>query len=257
MTPKAHFDEDISRAASLVDVAKSLPAANDSERLIRDDVLRSAWMFAVGAMDAYFCDAYISLLARSLRGKNLQSTVSLPKSICATKIPVGAILAAYENRPNWRWRMAARQLMAKDNVLSLDKVKKLFNPFCRDNQKLFGNVVDTWSLLPGATAHLFGVAPAAYAAVAAGKPKTDARKAALKAMTRRLGDVIQRRHDCIHNCDRPKNAPQIIASPGAVKNVIRDIRFLVGNCDTHIDIEFGLFLGRIGCNAVTRNALEE
>ena len=151
--------------------------------------------------------------------------------------------------------MAARQMMEKDTVLALDKVKKLFNPFFRDNQKLFGGVIDAWIALPGATAHLFGITSAAYAAVAGGKPKANARKAALNAMTRRLGNLIQRRHDCIHNCDRPKNALQSIGNPGSVRNAIRDIRFSVGHCDAHIDTEFELFLDRIGCNAVTKNAL--
>lgn len=254
-TAKAHFDEDIARATSLVDVANGLPATNEAERLLRDDVLRSAWMFAVGAMDAYFCDAYVSLLARTLRGKQLQAAVNLPTFVRSIRIPIGSILASYGSRPNWRWRMAARQMMAKDNVLALDKVKKLFNPFFRDNQKLFGDVIDAWIALPGATAHLFGITSAAYAAVAAGEPKTDAHKAALNAMTRRLGNLIQRRHDCIHNCDRPKNALQPVGNPGSVRNVIRDIRFSVGQCDAHIDTEFGLFLDRIGCNAVTKNAL--
>jgi len=254
-TPKAHFDEDIARATSLVNVAEDLPATNNAERLIRDDVLRSARMFAVGAMDAYFCDAYVSMLARTLRGKQRQATVNLPTFIRSIRIPIGSILASYTSRPSWRWRMAARQMMAKDNVLALHKVRKLFNPFFREDQKLFGGVIDAWIALPGATAHLFGITSAAYAAVAAGKPKSDAREAALKAMTSRLGNVIQRRHDCIHNCDRPKNAPQPVGNPGSVRNVIRDIRFVIGNCDAHIDTEFGCFLDRIECNAVTKNAL--
>jgi len=254
-TPKTHFDEDIARAASLVGVASGLPAMNDAERLTRDDVLRSAWMFAVGAMDAYFCDAYVSALTKTLRAKQIQPTANLPTFVRSIRIPIGSILASYTSRPNWRWRMAARQMMAKDNVLSLDKVKKLFNPFFRDNQKLFGGVVDAWIALPGATAHLFGTTAAAYGAVAPGRAKTDARNAALKAMTRRLATLIQRRHDCIHNCDRPKTAPKPIGNPGSVRNVIRDIRFSVGNCNTHIDTEFGVFLRGIGCNPVTMNAL--
>lgn len=254
-TPKAHFDEDIARALSLVLVANGLPAANSAECLIRDDVLRSAWMFAVGAMDAYFCDAYVSLLARTLRGKQLQPTVNLPPFVRSIKVPIGSILSSYTSRPNWRWRMAAREMMAKDNVLALDKIKKLFNPFFRDNQKLFGGVVGAWMVSPGATAHLFGITSAAYTKLPAGKPKSAARVAALTAMTDRLEKLIQRRHDCIHNCDRPKSLPQPVGQTGSVRNVIRDINFSVDCCDAHIDTEFGLFLDRIGCNAVTKNAL--
>jgi hypothetical protein len=75
-TAKAHFDMDIDRASGLVRVASNLPVTKDAERRVRDDVLRSAWMFAVGAMDAYFCDAYVSLLARILRGKQRSAETS-------------------------------------------------------------------------------------------------------------------------------------------------------------------------------------
>jgi hypothetical protein len=151
--------------------------------------------------------------------------------------------------------MAARQMMERDNVLSVEKVKSLFNPFFRDNQKLFAGVADTWIALPDSTARLFGTTSAAYAAVPAGQPKNQARDTAVRSFGARLGKLIQRRHDCIHNCDRPRNAPQAVGNPGSVRNVIRDIRFAVVNCDDHIDTEFGLFLTRIGCDAVTRNAL--
>jgi hypothetical protein len=254
-TPKAHFDLDIKRATSLVTVAGGLPSVTADEQLTHDDVLRSAWMFAVGAMDAYFCDAYVSLLARTLRAKDLQPAVVLPPFLHKIRIPIGSILEHYAARPNWRWRMAAREMMARDTVLSLAKVQKLFKPFFRDNQKLLGNVIDDWITRPRATAHLFGITAANYAAVSSGRPKTKARKAAQTAMTRRLGQLIQRRHDCIHNCDRPQNVPQPIGNSGSVRNVIRDITFFVDNCNSHIDIEFGLFPDRIGCNAVTKNAL--
>ncbi len=212
-------------------------------------------MFAVGAMDAYFCDAYVSLLARTLRGKHLQPILIVPPFIRAIQIPIGSILTTYPNRTNWRWRMAARQMMERGSVLSLEKVKKLFNPFFRDDQKLFGNVIDYWIQLPGATARLFGTPPDVYAAMPLGALKAAAKKNALRTLTHRLGNMIQRRHDCIHNCDRPKSVPQWVGTPGSVKNVIRDINFSVTNCNAHINTEFGLFLDRIGCNAVTKNKL--
>jgi hypothetical protein len=256
-TPKRHFDDDISRAESLVLHARSLPAATDPERLLRDDVLRSAWMFAVGAMDAYFCDAYVHCLTTTLHAKSIQANVNLPPFVKNVKIPIGSILSAYANRPNWKWRMAVRDMMERDNVLQLDKVTKLFNPFLPDgqNKKLFTEVIDIWLQAPGATAHLFGITRAQFGELPAGQGKDQAKKEAFKHFTSRITSIIQRRHDCIHNCDRPKSTPQLIGSTGSVRNVIRDVRFLVNQCDRHVNGEFPAFLTRIGCNAVTRNRL--
>ena len=65
-TALRHFQEDIKRARALVRHAAGLACPSDAERLLRDDVLRSAWMFAVGALDAYFCDAYTDLVATTI-----------------------------------------------------------------------------------------------------------------------------------------------------------------------------------------------
>ena len=128
-TPRKHFDEDIKRAEALLDHAKLQPSVQWRKRRLRDDLLRSAWMFAIGALDAYFCDAYISVLARTLRAKSMQSDVKLPKSIESIELPIGSVFAEYQERANWRWRMAARSLLEQDNVLRLDKIRTLFNPF--------------------------------------------------------------------------------------------------------------------------------
>ena len=253
-TPRTHFDQDIARASALVAHADGMHLANPADVMLRDDLLRSGWMFTVGAMDAYFCDAYVSLLVKSLRAKSLQPNVSLPQFVTKIEVPIGSILAAYANRPNWRWRMAAREMMEKGNVLALDTIKNLFNPFFPAGQKLFTELIDVWITRPGATAHIFGMARSAYLATQ-NKDREDARTSASKHFFARFKAIIQRRHDCIHNCDRPKNIPQPIGNPGSVRNVIRDVRFLVENSDAHIDHEFGDFLNRINCTAVTRNAL--
>jgi hypothetical protein len=57
-TALAHFSEDLARARAIVAHADPLPQTTESEGLLRSDLLRGAWMFAVGALDAYFCDAY-------------------------------------------------------------------------------------------------------------------------------------------------------------------------------------------------------
>ena len=63
--------------------------------------------------------------------------------------------------------------------------------------------------------------------------KTKAKKAALKRLEERMGEVFQRRHDCIHNCDRPKVAMQGIDAP-QTKKMIADIKAFVTILDDHI-----------------------
>ena len=121
----AHFREDISRALAILNHANPLPAGSDAESLLRSDLLRSAWMFAVGALDAYFCDAYADILAATLASKSRQSGISLPEFFQDIRLPVRALLAEYTYE-NWRWRMAARKLMERENVLSLQTVQELF-----------------------------------------------------------------------------------------------------------------------------------
>ncbi len=70
---KQHFDEDIERAEVLCSHAKNLPAS-----VLKDDILRAAWMMAVGACDAFFCDAYADLISRTLRAKDLEPSIDVP-----------------------------------------------------------------------------------------------------------------------------------------------------------------------------------
>ena len=62
-------------------------------------------MMAVGASDAYFCDAYADLIARTLQAKQLQPTVTIPDRLSKLKVPVIAVIRQAEG--GWRWRMAA------------------------------------------------------------------------------------------------------------------------------------------------------
>ena len=50
-TALAHFGEDVARARAIVAHADPLPAATPAEQMLRSDLLRSAWMFSVGALD--------------------------------------------------------------------------------------------------------------------------------------------------------------------------------------------------------------
>jgi hypothetical protein len=68
-TALQHFQEDIGRARAIVGHAVDAPQGDAAARLLRSDLLRSAWMFAVGALDAYFCDAYTDLIAATAISK--------------------------------------------------------------------------------------------------------------------------------------------------------------------------------------------
>jgi hypothetical protein len=239
------FRTDLQRAQSLREHASGLPARTREERLLRDDVLRSAWMFAVGAMDAYFCDAYADLVAATLQAKSYEAAVVLPEFVTKIKVPVVTILAPYAARTNWRWRMAARAMLADQTSLDLGRIKSWFNPFLKPGPIFFKEVVPTWVTKRGATMRLFGVDPARY------RPADQAR--VTEAFRGRFESIVQRRHDCIHTCDRPLNAPQRIHSAGTVANVIRDVDFIVENCDTHIDTEFRSWLRRAGFTNATIN----
>jgi hypothetical protein len=80
--------------------------------------------------------------------------------------------------------------------------------------------------------------------------KDRARKQAIEQFKDRFGAIFQRRHDCIHNCDRPRMSPQPLQGE-PVRKVIQDVEFLVFRCNEHIDAEFRQFLIGIGCSATT------
>ena len=120
-TALQHFEEDIARARVILAHADPLPRTNATERLLRSDLLRSAWMFAVGA---YFCDAYTDIIAATASSKTRQPAITLPEWAYDIKIPIRAVLEEYDNA-NWRWRMAARKMMERENVISLSAIQTL------------------------------------------------------------------------------------------------------------------------------------
>lgn len=240
-TALQHFMEDVARAKSIVSHAIPLPQAPPSEKLLRSDLLRSAWMFAVGALDAYFCDAYTDLVAATASSKSRQPSILLPEWVYEIKFPLRAILEEYDNE-NWRWRMAARKMMERENVISLKAVQDLFNKFFRSGRKLFRDRLDAWMSRPDAKIRLFGVSQADYLAKSP-QDRHTAREAAIDQFNERFRTIFQRRHDCIHNCDRPRMSPQPLESGGTVLKVIQDVEFLVHRCDEHINAEFREFLG--------------
>jgi hypothetical protein len=121
-TALQHFDADIARARAILAHADPLPRTNAAEQLLRSDLLRSAWMFAVGAMDAYFCDAYTDVVAATASSKSRQPAITLPEWAYDIRIPIRAVLEEYDYA-NWRWRMAARKMMEREHVISLSAFK--------------------------------------------------------------------------------------------------------------------------------------
>lgn len=245
-----HFKEDIARARALIDHTQTLPTAEFAEQQLRSDILRSAWMFAVGALDAYFCDAYTDVIAATIISKNRQPDILLPDFFYDIRFPVRAILEPYANNDNWRWRMAARKMMERESILSLDTVRKFFNKFFRPGHKFYHDLLENWITSPDARKRLFGITDTAFRPLT-GQLRHDAINAVWDQMKDRYRYVFQRRHDCIHNCDRPKAAPQPLHLSGTVLKVVEDTEFLVRMSDAHIDVEFHEFLRGLGCSPVT------
>jgi hypothetical protein len=239
-TAYKHFLEDISRAVELSGLAKRLPSGRPATKLIHDDVLRSSWMYAIGSLDAYFCDKYGDLLAATMIAKSREKKGKLPVVVANIGIPASTFFSPVQDRENWRYRMAARKIIEKDNVLSLEKVQTIFNPFLRDGHKLFDGVIDFWMSDPDATAICFGVKRSVFLQSTKSQ-RVKLRKAGKKNLMKRFRGLYQRRHDCIHNCDRPKISV-IPITEGQVRNVIKDVKFVVTHFEDHINSEYPLFL---------------
>jgi hypothetical protein len=73
-----HFEQDIGRARAIVAHAERLPHGTAAEQLLRSDLWRSAWMFGVGALDAYFYDAYTDIVAATIIAKSRHTALVHP-----------------------------------------------------------------------------------------------------------------------------------------------------------------------------------
>jgi hypothetical protein len=167
------------------------------------------------------------------------------------KIPVIAVLRETRTYGGWRWRMAARELIEDENVLSLKKIKELFNQFFPDTGKLLNKTtIEPWILHGEARVRHFGISKTAYRALAAGA-RPSARDKALKKFEAYYADIFQRRHDCIHNCDRPKMAIQQIVA-ATVEKRIEDVTFLVRRCHADLVADFPLYLRRCAVPGAVR-----
>ena len=250
VTALNHFNEDIQRAREILQHALPLP----HDRL-RDDLVRASWMMAVGALDAYFCDAYGDMIARTIRAKISQPSVNIPDRIKNLKIPADMVLGNNVNDA-WLWRMVARDLIERDNVLAISKIKELFNHFFRSNEKLFHEnsaPIEKWLLHTDSKVRHFGITKTNYRRTAPAN-KNSIKKKAIEHLEARFKEIFQRRHDCIHNCDRPKVALQIKnINPVYIEKVIYDINFLVQRCSDEFRNEFSTYLRLLGFSGATRN----
>jgi len=245
ITAKRHFDEDLGRSRGLLGHARPLGVGP-----LRDDILRAAWMMAVGACDAFFCDAYADLVSRALRAKDLEPRVEIPDRLANLRIPAIAVIR--QAAGGWRWRMAARELIEDESVLSLQKIRELFNQFCRPNSKLVtARAIETWILHRDAKHRLFGISTTDSRKLT-GPQRSTARELAVAKINSRFDTIFQRRHDCIHNCDRPKIALLAI-SDTSVNKVMEDVKFLVDRCHEALSIEFSAYLTELGFSGQTRN----
>lgn len=190
-----------------------------------------------------------------MRAKIIQPNVTIPDKIGNLRIPAEMVIGNNVSDP-WLWRMLAREIMEKDNVLSIGKIKELFNHFFRSSEKLFqetGAPIDRWILHRNSKHRLFGITKTDFRATAPPN-KNSVKKSALDHLQRRFEEIFQRRHDCIHNCDRPRTAIQrrnIRAT--YISKVIDDIEFLVNRCTDEFRTEFRVYLRGLGFSAITRN----
>lgn len=225
-TPRKHFGEDIARVDALLGLAQQTAAEP-----LRSDVARYAVAGAVGAMDAYLCDAYVGLLVAVIQGFTAGTVGSLPAPLHKETLPVGPLLARrYPARANWALRMAARGRMEKENMLQVGKVKDTFNPFLPAGHKLWLDLIDEYADL--GRKRLTKWRTADFAAVS-GKNLLARRREAATALVARIGAIVQRRHDIVHNADRPKVAPQPITW-GQARAMVRDVDDFVIVLDKHV-----------------------
>lgn len=246
-TAKSHFNEDIARARALVDHADGQPSST-----LQDDIFRAAWMMAVGASDAFFCDAYADLITRTLQARQIQSSFHISDRMLNLRVPAIVVIGTAATE-NWRWRMAARQIIEDETVLSITEIKSLLNQFFRDEHKPFSKAnFDRWIVHRDAKNRLFGITPTNYRALT-GTAKNTQRKASIERFEHRFESIFQRRHDCIHNCDRPKIAIDTSnLNKSAVDKVISDIVFLVTRIEEAVIAEYPQWLAGLGATGTTR-----
>jgi hypothetical protein len=127
--------------------------------------------------------------------------------------------------------MATRALMERDNLLRLSRLKELLNPALPQGRKLWPDLAQEFVDLN--RKRLAGYRKAEYNALM-GEAKSKGPKNVTNNVMTRMGDIVQRRHDIVHNCDRPKTAKQRLTL-GQAKAMLADVHDFVTVLDQHLD----------------------
>jgi hypothetical protein len=241
-TARKHFDEDFARAAALLSVARvfedtvSARSGTPDPTAVRayNDMRLSAIAMTAGAMDAYFCDAYEDCLSSTLAAFVKQTWMGrLPSHFAKQLLPAGELLdSSRQKRPMWNIRMAARRVMERADMYAISKIETHFNGILPPGQKIWGGFLP--SLLSYEQRRLTGPKSFADLNALSGEDRDQAIKDAASAVKRRIGGIVQVRHDWIHNCGRPKYAIQTFTH-GEAQSRIRHVGILVREFDDHIE----------------------
>jgi hypothetical protein len=232
-TPRKHFDEDLARAEKIWDSAETMRPADDEGLLLQSDLWHSSVALSVGAMDAFLCDAYVDCLTSVLRAYAKRSwNGDLPDQYAQVRLSAGEVLDNTRTvRPAWSLRMAARQLMEKDNMLEFDRLKPAFNGILPQSHRLWAGIIQ--QLIDKGWRRYTGKSSKDLATLT-GKSLENAKKSAIGHWVGRMKGTIQWRHDWIHNCARPRSA---ICRTSKDKSSarIREVRAFVQVLDDHLD----------------------
>jgi hypothetical protein len=230
-TPRKHFNEDIDRAHDMIRLSKSMDNEAAGERLVHD-VRLSAVALAVGAMDAYFSDAYVDCLTSVLRAYiHGKWQGDLPPAYAKRELPAREVLdSSRQNRPLWSLRMATRTIMERDNMLSIARISDQFNGILPPTQKLWVGLIN--KLIAIDSKRFTGTTPSELSQLS-GKDLEKKKKKAIYLFQERIKNTVQFRHDWAHNCGRPKSAIQKLTYNQAAARV-QEIRTLVEAFDDHI-----------------------
>ncbi len=230
-TPRKHFDEDINRAHDMIRMSKDKDSDGAGERLVHD-VRLSAVALAVGAMDAYFSDAYVDCLTSVLRAYiHGKWRGDLPSAYAKRELPAGEVLdSSRQNRPLWALRMATRTIMERDNMLSISRISDQFNGILPPTQKLWAGLTN--DLIAFGSKRFTGITQSELSQLS-GKDLEKKKKKAIFLFQDRIKDTVQLRHDWAHNCGRPKSAIQKLTHNQATARV-QEIHTLIEAFDDHI-----------------------
>lgn len=232
-TPRRHFDEDIGRAHQMLELSQNMEKDEAGERLFQD-VRMSAIALAVGAMDAYFCDAYVDCLTSVLRAYiHNKWQGDLPPIYAQRELPAKEVLdSSREGRPLWSLRMATRKIMERDNMLSITRIKEQFNGILPSRHKLWAGLIDELLMLD--SKRFTGVTRSELATLS-NKGVAEAKRKAAGIFQERIKDTVQLRHDWAHNCGRPRSAIDKYTHLQA-KAKIREVEALVSAFDNHVQL---------------------